>query len=300
MYLLNAGLTALFALLCALFPITGIAKDKAELPVMHHLVDIKPSDAVSIPESFPLNKDGLITCKTCHAIKDIGNIPHEDINKNDKSFFREGPYTNFSNFCYRCHDKTTYPRLNVHKLLDEKGKIIKSQCLYCHEKTLDPEKTIAFQDIKFKTDIEKLCYGCHLDTPHLNAINHHKKPEKEMLERIKQYEQENNMIFPLDRQGRIMCSTCHNPHQQGVIADDKTASQQVANADLDTGISYYEKDHWEAVYQADKQARLSELNKNLETTATIQVHYKRIKTEVLLRLPAKDGSLCKVCHKFES
>jgi len=53
----------------------------------------------------------------------------------------------------------------------------------------------------------------------------------------------------------------------------------------------YHDNYWNRVYQADKKERLQELGLNLS--------YQKLTKEVLLRLPAKDGTLCRACHKFK-
>ncbi len=280
-----------------LFSFPVFAADKKEMPAMHHLIKVKPSENISIPDSFKLNDNHEIDCVTCHGIKDIADIPLKDINKKDENFFREGPYRKITDFCYRCHKKEEYKRFNVHKLLDDNGKIKKRQCLYCHMKTPDVEKD-TYSELDFRLSPEKLCYGCHLKSPHLNAINHNSKPDKEMSKRIKSAEKKQGVILPLDKQGKIMCVTCHTSHQIDVIDRDKPAGKQVADSTLDEGISYQEHD-WNAVYQEDKQARLADIADARSSNIDISLDYKRIKNEVLLRLPAKDGSLCLSCHAFE-
>lgn len=276
--------------------ITGVAvSDEQQMPPMHHLVKVKPSDQITLPEQFPLNDQGQIDCQTCHGLEDIENTPIEEVDTDADDFFREGPYRKLVDFCQRCHTDEQYRPPNIHQLLDSDGNYDEKACEYCHQQAPDPEKPAAEQEINLRLPPEVICLGCHLKTPHLNALNHLVEPDEEMLRRIERSEQELGIILPLDAQGRVMCPTCHNPHQPGVIDERKPAGRQVADSGLDEGVSY--QDHpWNRVFSEDKQQRLQQLSQRIGQAFTLE--YRRIKTEVLLRLPAKDGSLCLACHVF--
>ena len=272
------------------------AKEGQEMPAMHHLFDVKPSADITVPDTFPLNKNKQMDCQTCHGFEDMKEQDFEKIDKQDKDFFREGPYEKLTDFCYRCHDTKQYQRDNIHKMLDENGKIIKSTCLYCHEETLDPEENIKPDELKLRLPPQSICYGCHLYTPHFNALSHQQKPDEDMQKRIKKYELEHKIILPLSDDGKIICITCHSSHQIDVISREKPAGKQVVNHDMDKGITY-SKDPWNKVFIEDKKSRLNKLNQ--QTDKKHVLNYQRIEKEILLRLPAKDGKLCLVCHEFE-
>ena len=279
-----------------MLPSVVIGQDnKKDLPPLHHLANVKPPEDMQVAKSFPLNKKGEIDCQTCHGIKDIKDIPFDEVDKKADNFHRGGPYQQLTDFCYNCHKKKDYQPPNIHKLLDKNGKYDKKACEYCHKKAPDPTKDIALKDLKFRLPPQKICFGCHLKTPHLNALEHQVKVDEKMRKRIKQAEQKLNVILPLDSDGKVMCTTCHNPHEKGVIRETKPAGKQVADVSLDEGVSYVEHD-WNVVYSADKKDRLQALES--ENGMTYKLSYQRLKHEVLLRLPAKDGRLCLACHVF--
>ena len=269
------------------------------MPPMHHPVKLVPSDNIRVPDDFELNDEGQIDCVTCHGIEDIEEIPLDEVNKNDEKFFRGGPYEKLTDFCFQCHRKKDSERPNIHMLRDSRGELKKEQCLFCHREKPD-EKEDGFDDVEFRIEPEDLCYGCHLEAPHLNAANHIRKPDEKMRRRIREAEEKHGVILPLDAQGRIMCATCHSPHQAGVIDRNKPAGRQVEDANLDEGIAY-QAHPWNAVYQADKRDRLKALHEELGEAGKNAVlpDYQRIKAEVLLRLSARDGTLCLSCHVFE-
>ncbi len=268
---------------------------KKELPPLHHVVKVKPPEGMKVAKGFPLNEKGEIDCQTCHGIKDIKDIPFDEIDKSADNFHRGGPYRKLTDFCYNCHKKKDYQRPNIHKLLDDKGKYDKKACEFCHQKAPDPTKDIAFKDLKFRRPPQKLCFACHLKTPHLNALSHQVKVDEKMRKRIEQAEQKLGVILPLDSDGKVMCVTCHSPHEVGVISQTKPAGKQVADAILKDGISYVEHE-WDVVFRADKKDRLQKLSR--QNNESYSLTYQRLKHEVLLRLPAKDGSLCLACHVF--
>jgi len=271
-------------------------KEDKPLPAMHHVVKVKPPKGMKVPQKFPLNDQGKIDCNTCHGIKDIEDIPIDEVDKQAHNFHRGGPYKQLSDFCYHCHGKKDYQRSNIHQLLDDNNEYDEKDCEYCHKKAPDPEKDIKRDELEFRLPPQKLCFGCHLKTPHLNALNHQVAPDKEMRKRIADAEKRLNIILPLDQTGKVMCVTCHAPHEPGVIDKEKPAGRQVANADLDKGVSYVEH-AWNTVFSADKKARLEKLA--TEGGGVHTLRYQRIETEVLLRLSAKNGVLCQACHKFE-
>ncbi len=271
-------------------------KKEQQMPAMHHLFDVKPSADISIPDSFPLNKNKQIDCQTCHGIKDMKDQDFKKVDKSDKDFLREGPYEVLTDFCYRCHETKLYQRDNIHKMLDSEGKIIEHNCLYCHQEALDPEQDIKPEERGLRLPPQNICYGCHLYTPHFNALIHQQKPDEDMKKRINKYEQQHKINLPLSDEGKIMCTTCHSPHQIDVISQHKAAGKQVENHDIDKGIVYLEHE-WNKVFIADKKDRLNKLNQKLNKNHVL--NYQRIEKEILLRLPAKDGTLCLVCHEFK-
>lgn len=286
----------LLTLMLFFFSVATFAVQPVDLPALHHLVNVKPSKAIKVPDAFPLNHRDEINCETCHGISAIEDIPFEEVDTQAENFLREGPYARPEEFCYRCHEKTAYRRSNIHDLLDEQGKYDEKACEYCHEKALEPKKDYTREQIKLRLPPETLCLGCHLKTPHLNAFNHLLKPDKKMRKRIRSAEKKLGVILPLDGKGKIMCITCHAPHERGLIPETKPAGKQVVDGTLKEGVVY--KNHaWDAVYRADKQARLEKLQAS--GTKPVELHYRRLETEVLLRLSAKDGALCMACHEFK-
>ena len=273
------------------------AEEKPELPPFHHIVGIKPSKAIDVPDKFKLGEEGELICATCHGLKDIDKTPVEKVDTKSKDFLVGGSYRRLTGFCYRCHDEEKTQRENIHVMLNDQGEIKKENCTYCHEEVPDREKKLKFSELKLRLPMTQVCYGCHLKDPHFNAVEHQVEPaQQEMLDRIKKHSKELNILVPLSDKQEVMCVSCHTPHQYGVIDPEKPAGKQVLIEDLEKGIEYQEHP-WDKVFATDKEVRLQEFNK--QHNMKVQFSYQRIVQEALLRLPAKDGQLCLVCHDFK-
>lgn len=266
-----------------------------EMPPLHHVVDVAVPEFMNVPDAFPLNEHDRIDCETCHGVKEIVNIPLDEVDKTSADFFRQGPYPRLTDFCFRCHDNKKHQRANIHQQLDDRAELKKEQCEYCHLEAPDPENADDRETLEYRLPLQKLCLGCHLKTPHLNAMNHQVEVDDEMLKRIRQAEKKHQIILPLDDR-RVICVTCHSPHEKGVIDSDKAAGKQVADRGLDEGVGYMEHP-WNSVVMEDKKERLEKLAQ--ETGVQLTVAYQRLSHEVLLRLPARNGRLCLACHEFD-
>jgi len=269
---------------------------KIELPVLHHIVNIPLTKDMTPPDNFPLGKYKELVCKTCHGLKDMDKIDVNKVDKKHPDFLRDGPYQPITSFCYQCHNKQKAVRNNIHQLLDEEGNIKEEQCKYCHKKVLKTDRAQGLDEVELRLPIDKLCYGCHLQTPHLNALQHQVEPDEDKLKALKVNRKKKGIYMPLDKDNKMLCVTCHTSHPKGVLDQRLAAAKQVSDDDLDPGIDYIEHP-WSAIYDEDKKARLEEWN--LKNNKKIKLHYQRIKSEVLLRLPAKNGELCLVCHEFK-
>jgi len=273
------------------------AEEGPELPPLHHLVGVKASDDIHIPDEFKLGDDQELICATCHGLKDIDKTPVDEVDTESTDFLVGGGYRKITGFCYRCHEEKNTQRDNIHLMLDENGDIKKKQCEFCHEEVPDREKVKSLKDAKLRLPLTTICLGCHLKDPHFNAVEHQVKPAKEeMLKRIEKNSKQQGIIVPLNEKNEVVCVSCHSPHQYGVIDPNKPAGKQVQTDDLEVGVDY--KPHpWNAVVTADKADRLAEFNQHHDMNVAFS--YQRIVQETLIRLPAKDGQLCLVCHDFK-
>lgn len=156
---------------------------------------------------------------------------HKKTVRKTASKFQKGASLPKKDICSKCHKKNEYRIYDPHTQLTEKGEILREKCLYCHLEKPD-EKSATFaknhDEIKFVRSLEKLCLGCHSKQyrlAHPVNANHLLIPSSEMHAMMKASEDQYGIILPLNFEGEIMCATCHNPHERGVIPSEKSAAK---------------------------------------------------------------------------
>jgi predicted CXXCH cytochrome family protein len=184
----------------------------------HHPVNFAPANPSSFP--FPLF-GGEVKCLTCHQIH--GGPNHEGTLR----LLRGGPYPDRRMICFKCHSREKYASFNPHKMLDNKGniRIVKGRpvCLWCHSKMPDPavDRT---NDVRFRADVGFLCWRCHPPMPGVFFQQHFLvTPSAKTMKIMEETEARLLVILPLVPRNRITCSTCHNPHQKGVMQHEAAA-----------------------------------------------------------------------------
>lgn len=193
-----------------------------------HPVDVIPSKHIRIPDDLPL-QEAKLSCETCHdSLLQMGSRLPGDTATDNPNFLRTRTESRIA-FCFLCHTEETYKRLNPHKQLDERGEVVETTCLFCHTSIPDvnfigPEK-ISF----IVQDPNEYCIGCHpgYTGNHPAGVNHLVAPSPKIMAAIRTSVQRIGVELPLVK-GTIICATCHNPHQEGVIkiAAAATGSQR--------------------------------------------------------------------------
>jgi len=193
----------------------------------HHPVDFAPAD----PSNFPMPLfEGKVRCLTCHEIH--GGPGHHGT----PMLLRGGPFADRRESCFKCHMRAKYAAIDPHKMLDNEGNIRNVEggpvCLICHSKKPDPAVDTT-TDVKFRADVGFLCWRCHPPMPGIFFTQHFLvRPSSKTLETLRETEERLIVILPLVPRGRITCSTCHNPHQKGVIRREGAAKGADAVARL--------------------------------------------------------------------
>lgn len=180
--------------------------------VNHHPVNFIPT--TQIKSQFPLFS-GEIKCLTCHEIH--GGPLHNGT----PMLLRGGPYTDLRTMCFNCHTAEQYANINPHimKKHEEDRTIVNGKvvCLFCHELEPDPTRDRANM-VLFKADVSFLCLRCH-SLMHADYFEKHflVTPPDEIIRNINRPDIKEKFSLPLVPRERITCTTCHNPHQEGII-----------------------------------------------------------------------------------
>jgi len=266
-----------------------ICHDRGKASVEIHSVGVKPSQKITVPDTFPLSSDKKTTCLTCHDHTPACYLKDK---KNFRHLLRKGPYEERLGICYRCHKKEDMKGYNPHVEQIKDGKIVENRCLFCHEKALDPKKKVERGEYKLRRKMALLCIGCHLLTPHAGALEHLVKPKDEILKIMKESEQRYGIIFPLDEAGRITCATCHNPHQQGVFEKDAPAGKKYEEEEVPGEVLGMWRQLSET-FRKDIEYKMEK--EKIKNGKGIEI---KPRPEKNMRLSARDGELCLACHRY--
>lgn len=192
---------------------------------------------VVAPAAWPI-PNGELSCVTCH---DFGRGHARGGPRPERNAWMLRGYTggSLSDFCAKCHVASpAHKPFNPHVMLDDKGEVNLRNCLLCHRETSDviQHKTRTGQP-DLLADPISLCVRCHQRHVDYFEPGHIGRPvpagiRAYMLARedlgmgttltpaeIARYEgiSRQPQRSPLGPGNRLVCSTCHNPHQHGLF-----------------------------------------------------------------------------------
>jgi ferredoxin len=141
--------------------------------------------------------------------------------KDNSSFLRGSEQGSLYRFCFNCHQEENFQKANPHQLgVSSEGR---PPCFRCHTENLYSGFETSFQ-ASVKTKDPSLCIGCHwnLGEEHIGHVLLEANKLSENEAALKALEQE-GIDLPLP-EGRIHCTTCHNPHPPGIIGRKEAAT----------------------------------------------------------------------------
>ncbi len=175
--------------------------------IIHPMFNLNPeSPQMSVPEDFPLSNNSEMTCFTCHKSS-------KKQTRSNRAFLRGGPYRRELEFCYNCHSKDNYVKINPHQQLQEDGSVNSTVCLHCHARqpTASDHPLIASE---MHADMKSTCNKCH--ALHTHEQNHYGKnittSKKATIKQYEKTQKQYDIKLPLSPANEIQCHTCHYIH----------------------------------------------------------------------------------------
>jgi hypothetical protein len=197
------------------------------------------SEQVENTKNWP-TVEGELGCLSCHEFAADHYQSPERPGK-DPAFVRGYDGGSLQPFCAKCHVASAQEgyRYNPHLVQVRDGQVDRRSCRLCHTRTFDqaiPTKRTGEPGLR--GDEMRLCADCHhyhMDYFTPGHIGTAMPPG--MRTRLIAYEQNilSKKISAIETNGRssvepqllrladghrMVCSTCHNPHQRGVFAED--------------------------------------------------------------------------------
>jgi hypothetical protein len=199
---------------------------------------LKGSELIKAPD-WPLDQ-GRLVCLTCHDVL-LGCDRSVSRSQTNPSFLRGPEVHDVSAFCATCHTQAPFKRLNPHRSLTPDLQMRGESCLFCHTQLLDRNTKVRTGKADLRMAEPDLCRSCHIaghvdyfEPGHTGTKIPPKmlaymaaceiagptsRPDRELISRLRSTGARPTQMLP-DAEGRIVCTTCHNPHQKGVFPPD--------------------------------------------------------------------------------
>jgi predicted CXXCH cytochrome family protein len=185
---------------------------------------------LSKPPDWP-TVDGRLGCVTCHEIITACRHPARPVRNAAfvRGFNPDAPLR----FCAHCHEARAYHRYDPHRMLDDDGKTIEGACLTCHTRAMARDVKTRTGHAALRSDGITLCVGCHnrhvdwFEPGHIGAMLN-EKVKAQLARRATAIGDR----LPTEAPGRVVCATCHNPHQAGVFPPDSVLAHGGQRVDV--------------------------------------------------------------------
>lgn len=175
----------------------------------------------NIPADWPF-VDSKITCLTCHAVR-LQMHANAKAKKGNKNFLRSNKPIDIPSFCFNCHQKERFQKINPHRESGSQDTAGRAVCFRCHTEGLASGFDVGFE-ASLKTKSPALCIGCHGNLTKAHIVHEKLGRDKLSANKAALHKLEQKGIeLPL-ADGRMHCSTCHNQHPKGIIGRKEAAT----------------------------------------------------------------------------
>lgn len=178
--------------------------------------------------------EGKMGCLTCHDARAACTDKRPEFNT---AFLRNPPTDERPDFCRNCHRPEQFPRVNPHAMLKADRSIDKDKCLICHQDVPDTNVRRRSGRPQLRAAAALQCATCHarhrdpaprghmgaVVGPDMQAYLRARElvgltgtPPRKLVEDLKAAGAKPQRLIP-DENGRMTCTTCHNPHQAGTF-----------------------------------------------------------------------------------
>jgi hypothetical protein len=182
-----------------------------------------PLGDMDIDEVFrgPLKNDNVV-CTTCHDVVYQCKNPKRVNQYENPAFLRDRDYMSTQDYCMRCHEPSSYAKLNPH--VGVAGSPPRPTCGLCHDGIPATGETGEINlNFNMTHNLNDACLGCHKADPHPRNIFataradewiHFAVPSEPILAKMRKTEAELGIVLPLNPlNGEVFCATCHSPHE---------------------------------------------------------------------------------------
>jgi hypothetical protein len=188
---------------------------------------------------------GTVQCFTCHDVKQQCDAT-VDRPQDNASFLRQAA-DGTTTFCANCHRDSKIAKFNPHMMLQaDRHTPIEPRCDVCHDKPMDTSAMTRSGDASLRADQVTLCRSCHPHHKDISPMGHVltvippemlaymrareitgllEMPSQDLIKQLQTDHAKPTLMVP-NSLGQVVCSTCHNPHEQGTFAPDSVLSDR--------------------------------------------------------------------------
>lgn len=179
------------------------------------------------PPDWPAPQ-GVLACLTCHDMVRgciAGGLPPEQ----NRLHLRGNAPPQSSAYCAQCHVEALHERFNPHTILAKAAPAVDASCRFCHDPTPDiPADGLRRGAPALIAAEPALCLRCHDYHVDYFEPGHTGAPiSDKILAQLRGHRPTDGngetvrtrLALPLTAEGRVTCSTCHNPHGKELFAE---------------------------------------------------------------------------------